>query len=109
MPALLVVLSFALIVLIGMLGWFLVRHVWPYVTAQFELTRQHRVREQEQLLSVLGSYAKTTEGTRIFMGQMQEILSLQTGAIQRLADEVDRASKRKQKPRGPVTPPKDTL
>ena len=103
--ALLLSIFFAMAVLLG--GWFLARRVWPYVTAQVEVTRLHRIKEQEQFLSVLGSYAKTTEGTRLLMGQMQEILSLQTDAIQRLADEVSKPPKRRS--RAVKLPPKDIL
>lgn len=93
--ALLVIVSLMLAVLVGGVAWFVIARVWPHVTRQFELTREHRLHEQEQFLVVMGAQVKTAEGTRQLMGQMQEILSLQTGAIQRLADEIARAQKRR--------------
>lgn len=101
-----VALSLSVVTLLGIVAWFVIRHVWPYTVAQVEINRQQRVRDQDQFLSVLGNYARGAEGTRQMMGQMQQILSLQTDAIQQLANEIKHAPK--QKPKAPRVPPKDT-
>lgn len=103
----LITLSLVIVALLGIVVWFVIRHVWPYTTAQVEQNRLQRIEDQKQFVSVLGSYARGAEGTRQVMGQMQQILSLQTDAIQRLANELDHAPKPKIK--APRMPPKGTL
>jgi predicted PurR-regulated permease PerM len=76
------------------LGWFLIARVWPYATQQLERDRAARSREQEQFLSVLAAHARSAEGSRQIMGQVQQVLSLQTTAIQRLVDTIDRERKK---------------
>jgi hypothetical protein len=91
----LVIIGFLGMLLFAVVLWFLLRRVWPYVINQVDLVRAQRQQDQAQFMAVLGSYAKSTDGTRQIMMQMQEILSLQTNAIQRLADELNRRPRTK--------------
>lgn len=94
------VLVFAALVLLVLFAgiWFMVRHAWPYFMQQSE----HRLKEQAQFLAMLGSHTKATDRVGQYIGQMIEASSLQTNAIQRLADDL-----RRQKRKPASAPPKD--